>query len=78
MVQYISVLFLTCFFIGGHYAVACEEPERLCYNCKQPGHVSSECTAEKVIEAKTCFVCGEGKVFFFVQYKKNLFTDTLL
>lgn len=44
----------------GHIAEACAEAESLCYNCKQAGHISTECTEPKVVVEKTCYNCGKG------------------
>lgn len=49
------------YILAGHFATACAEAERLCYNCKQPGHLSNDCTEPKFIQPKTCYNCGEGK-----------------
>lgn len=50
------------FILVGHFANVCPEAERLCYNCKQPGHLSAECNNPKVVEPKQCFNCGGGKI----------------
>lgn len=55
-------ILLTLFTLVGHFANVCPEAERLCYNCKQPGHLSAECNNPKVIEPKQCFNCGGGKI----------------
>ena len=45
----------------GHFADSCPEPERLCYNCKQPGHEANQCPQPRTAEAKQCYSCGGGK-----------------
>ncbi len=53
-------LFNNLYKLVGHFANVCPEAERLCYNCKQPGHYSADCTTPKVVEPKQCFNCGGG------------------
>ncbi|KAK6602781.1 zinc knuckle [Botrytis cinerea] len=55
----------TFFWCGnvGHYAEVCASAERLCYNCKQPGHESNGCPLPRTTEAKQCYHCqGLGHV----------------
>ncbi|CAG8474856.1 11502_t:CDS:2 [Cetraspora pellucida] len=42
----------------GHFADSCPEPERLCYNCKQPGHEANQCPQPRTADAKQCYSCG--------------------
>ncbi|KAK9237753.1 zinc knuckle protein [Lipomyces kononenkoae] len=47
----------------GHFAEVCSSPERLCYNCKQPGHESNVCPHPRTTETKQCYHCqGLGHV----------------
>ncbi|KAK9475531.1 putative zinc knuckle, partial [Dipodascopsis tothii] len=47
----------------GHFAEVCSSPERLCYNCKQPGHESNACPHPRTTETKQCYHCqGLGHV----------------
>ncbi|KAG0002396.1 hypothetical protein BGZ79_003077 [Entomortierella chlamydospora] len=43
-----------------HYANVCTESERLCYNCKQPGHESNLCPMPRTTDSKQCYSCGGG------------------
>ncbi|KAH9989136.1 hypothetical protein BJV77DRAFT_698764 [Russula vinacea] len=49
-----------CFKCGnlGHIAENCTSQERLCYNCRKPGHESSACTEPRTVAAKQCYSCG--------------------
>ncbi|KAK2796850.1 hypothetical protein FQN50_009411 [Emmonsiellopsis sp. PD_5] len=41
----------------------CSSAERLCYNCKQPGHESNNCPKPRTTETKQCYHCqGLGHV----------------
>ncbi|KAK8428675.1 hypothetical protein IWX49DRAFT_356783 [Phyllosticta citricarpa] len=41
----------------------CSSSERLCYNCKQPGHESNTCPHPRTTEGKQCYHCqGLGHV----------------
>ena len=42
----------------GHIAENCTSQERLCYNCRKPGHESSACTEPRSFAAKQCYSCG--------------------
>ena len=42
----------------GHIAENCTSQERLCYNCRKPGHESSSCTEPRSVAAKQCYSCG--------------------
>jgi hypothetical protein len=44
--------------IVGHIAETCTSQERLCYNCRKPGHESSTCTEPRSVAAKQCYSCG--------------------
>lgn len=44
--------------IVGHIAEACTSTERLCYNCRQPGHESSACPSPRSVSTKQCYGCG--------------------
>jgi hypothetical protein len=35
-----------------------QSPERLCYNCRQPGHESTACPSPRTTAAKQCYACG--------------------
>jgi len=52
----------------GHIAENCSSEQRLCYNCRQPGHESSACPSPRTVSAKQCYSCGgvghiQGKQF---------------
>ncbi|KAJ4478028.1 hypothetical protein J3R30DRAFT_3670168 [Lentinula aciculospora] len=49
-----------CFKCGnlGHIAENCSSEQRLCYNCRQPGHESSACPSPRTASAKQCYNCG--------------------
>jgi len=49
-----------CFKCGnlGHIAENCTSQERLCYNCRKPGHESSACAEPRSVAAKQCYSCG--------------------
>jgi len=43
--------------------LVCSSSERLCYNCKQPGHESNGCPHPRTTETKQCYHCqGLGHV----------------
>lgn len=42
----------------GHIAENCSSEQRLCYNCRQPGHESSTCPSPRTVAAKQCYSCG--------------------
>ncbi|KAG1770087.1 hypothetical protein EDD22DRAFT_118492 [Suillus occidentalis] len=42
----------------GHIAENCSSEQRLCYNCRQPGHESSACPSPRTVAAKQCYSCG--------------------
>jgi hypothetical protein len=42
----------------GHIAESCSSDQRLCYNCRQPGHESSACPSPRTVSAKQCYSCG--------------------
>ncbi|KZP00313.1 hypothetical protein CALVIDRAFT_548528 [Calocera viscosa TUFC12733] len=42
----------------GHIAESCSSEQRLCYNCRQPGHESANCPAPRSVSAKQCYSCG--------------------
>lgn len=42
----------------GHIAENCTSDQRLCYNCRQPGHESSACPSPRTVAAKQCYSCG--------------------
>ncbi|KAJ6569918.1 hypothetical protein B0H10DRAFT_1840782, partial [Mycena sp. CBHHK59/15] len=42
----------------GHIAENCSSDQRLCYNCRQPGHESSACPSPRTVSAKQCYSCG--------------------
>ncbi|KAH7887780.1 hypothetical protein F5I97DRAFT_889490 [Phlebopus sp. FC_14] len=41
-----------------HIAENCSSEQRLCYNCRQPGHESSACPSPRTVAAKQCYSCG--------------------
>ena len=45
-------------FLVGHIAEHCSSEQRLCYNCRQPGHESSACPSPRTVSAKQCYSCG--------------------
>ncbi|KAI0310920.1 hypothetical protein OF83DRAFT_1166503 [Amylostereum chailletii] len=49
-----------CFKCGnlGHIAENCTSEQRLCYNCRQPGHESNACPAPRTVSTKQCYSCG--------------------
>jgi len=49
-----------CFKCGnlGHIAENCSSEQRLCYNCRQPGHESSSCPQPRSVSQKQCYSCG--------------------
>ena len=56
-----SVLIINMFLlvsIVGHHADSCTATERLCYNCRQPGHESAACPSPRSVSAKQCYSCG--------------------
>ena len=42
----------------GHIAENCSSEQRLCYNCRQPGHESSACSSPRSVSSKQCYSCG--------------------
>ena len=42
----------------GHIAENCASEQRLCYNCRQPGHESAACPQPRSVAAKQCYSCG--------------------
>ena len=42
----------------GHFAENCTSQERLCYNCRKPGHESSTCPEPRSVSSKQCYTCG--------------------
>lgn len=42
----------------GHIAENCTSAERLCYNCRQPGHESTACPSPRTVATKQCYSCG--------------------
>ena len=44
--------------VVGHIAESCSSEQRLCYNCRQPGHESSACPSPRTVSAKQCYSCG--------------------
>ncbi|WVW84782.1 hypothetical protein I302_106817 [Kwoniella bestiolae CBS 10118] len=44
--------------IVGHIAENCQAPERLCYNCREPGHESTACPQPRSTDGKQCYACG--------------------
>ncbi|TRM68090.1 hypothetical protein BD626DRAFT_395852 [Schizophyllum amplum] len=42
----------------GHIAENCSSEQRLCYNCRQPGHESSACPSPRTVASKQCYSCG--------------------
>lgn len=42
----------------GHIAENCTSEQRLCYNCRQPGHESAACPSPRTVAAKQCYSCG--------------------
>lgn len=44
--------------IVGHIAENCSSEQRLCYNCRQPGHESSACPSPRTVTSKQCYSCG--------------------
>ncbi|KAF7301639.1 hypothetical protein MIND_00729400 [Mycena indigotica] len=50
----------SCFKCGnlGHIAENCSSEQRLCYNCRQPGHESAACPSPRTVAAKQCYSCG--------------------
>ncbi|CAJ0762540.1 14021_t:CDS:2 [Entrophospora sp. SA101] len=45
----------------GHFVDSCPESDRLCYNCKQPGHEANQCTQPRTVETKQCYSCGGAR-----------------
>ncbi|ODV94305.1 hypothetical protein PACTADRAFT_25063, partial [Pachysolen tannophilus NRRL Y-2460] len=43
----------------GHYAENCQSTERLCYNCKEPGHETADCPHPRSTTLKQCYICRE-------------------
>ena len=41
----------------GHIAENCSSDQRLCYNCRQPGHESSACPSPRTVAAKQVCIC---------------------
>lgn len=44
--------------VVGHIAENCTSEQRLCYNCRQPGHESAACPSPRSVAAKQCYSCG--------------------
>ncbi|KAI0694982.1 hypothetical protein C8T65DRAFT_584740, partial [Cerioporus squamosus] len=42
-----------------HSASACTSQDKLCFNCRQPGHQSKACTKPRGVLNRTCGGCGE-------------------
>ena len=42
----------------GHIAENCSSEQRLCYNCRQPGHESAACPSPRSVAGKQCYSCG--------------------
>jgi hypothetical protein len=42
----------------GHIAENCTSEQRLCYNCRQPGHESASCPQPRTVSTKQCYSCG--------------------
>lgn len=42
----------------GHIADNCTSDQRLCYNCRQPGHELSACPSPRTVASKQCYSCG--------------------
>ena len=42
-----------------HLAQGCPQEERLCYNCKKPGHESNACTLPRTSANQQCYQCQE-------------------
>jgi cellular nucleic acid-binding protein len=49
---------LTVRLLVGHIAENCSSEQRLCYNCRQPGHESSACPSPRTVATKQCYSCG--------------------
>ncbi|KAF8520667.1 hypothetical protein JB92DRAFT_2675075, partial [Gautieria morchelliformis] len=49
-----------CFKCGNRASLspACSSDQRLCYNCRQPGHESPACPQPRTVAAKQCYSCG--------------------
>lgn len=45
-------------WLVGHIAENCSSEQRLCYNCRQPGHESAACPQPRSVAAKQCYSCG--------------------
>lgn len=52
-----KAIFSSCWRLSlvGHIAESCSSDQRLCYNCRQPGHEFSACTSPKIVH---CYSCG--------------------
>jgi hypothetical protein len=48
----VAFLLLGHVYVVGHIAEACSSSERLCYNCRQPGHESAACPSPRTTTAK--------------------------
>lgn len=42
----------------GHIAENCQSPARLCYNCREAGHESTNCPHPRTTDGKQCYACG--------------------
>ncbi len=47
-----------CLTPVGHIAENCQSPSRLCYNCREAGHESTNCPHPRTTDGKQCYACG--------------------